>query len=155
MRRAFECLRVILVSPEIAVALLVLLLAIRYPETLVALSRLLRSPQLDASTLVLLGIPSSLVIGTYSLGIRVLRPGAGRNVLIQWPDYWQLRVRVFVAFGYAVAGLVGWIAGWYCVQLEMPIFGVALALGSVLVAAISFASVAIARIMVREVLDGQ
>lgn len=152
VRRASEVLRAVFISPELAIALAVAL-GVRFAatdaETLAA-----RLTSLDTSSaLTLLGLPLSLVVGSYALGQGVLHPEQGRQELVAWPNYWRLKTRVWIAISYSIGGVVVFWFGLYLIWKGWTRLGTPLSAAGLTGACVALGTVAIAAFRVREILD--
>jgi hypothetical protein len=104
----------------------------------------------------LLLLPIGLVAATYKWSDEIRNPAKdeSKKVLIDWPGYWRLKARTNAALVYTVLGTVGWIAGICATFLGHTATGPAVAMGSVLVALVSTATVAMARLTIKDILFG-
>lgn len=152
LKRCLELKRILLISPELLVALFIWLARERYPGWFAAVAAAFRTK--DQLPAYIGYLPFALVIGNYFLGQQLLHPGSsdGNKTLYQWPLYWALEVRVYISI--AVSTLCAGASLLFYVNyppLDDPSSGV-LILASVVVSTTSVATLFLAKTQLRRLL---
>jgi hypothetical protein len=150
MNRVLEFLRAVIISPEMLAGCLPFMVSSYWPEP-----ANFAAQQLASDTKWAIGIaaiPIGLLAATYAFGSDALSPTGHKKALLDWPDYWKLKMRIVVAFGYCLLGFAFIVCGVYLVAHESPVWGANLAIAGVLCAAAALASVALARLNIREII---
>ncbi len=144
--------RLILISPEFLIGLLVFYLFNEYPEVFVNITTKVKEE--SNITDVVSALPFSFVAVSYHLGMGVIRPGdeEENKVLYEWPYYWMLEHRFYGSLVICILCSLSII--W--LYINPTNLGDA-ALGGILVAAISISAttvflLAIARVTLRKIL---
>jgi hypothetical protein len=155
MRKVPEFLLVYLASFEVLVVVLAIAMRFWKPEWFVVAASLLGKDDLKLGHALLL-LPFGLVAATYKWSDEIRNPPKeeAKKLLIEWPGYWRLKARTNAALVYAVLGTGGWIAGIYATFQGHLATGPSVAIGSVVVALVSTASVAMARLTIKDILVG-
>lgn len=110
---------------------------------------------LDAEILIAaLGLPFFLLALTYKFSRNLLKAGGKRRILVEWPDYWKLRVVIRVALGFGAASCAAIVVGWLLVQQGYIVGGATTMLAALTVSSITLATVALAEIDEQDILDG-
>jgi hypothetical protein len=150
-----DALRATFVAPEILSCLLTVVVATRFSHALLWLAQEL-SPRDFGGKATFLGVPITLLVCTYVMSSGLLQPVGRRKDLVAWPGYWRLKLRVWVALAYSTLALLTFFVGWYIYQATPNRqLGAGLTLGGLLVSATSLVTVALARIQLPDVMDGQ
>ncbi|MDN5941074.1 MAG: hypothetical protein L0H94_04235 [Nitrospira sp.] len=150
MSRILEFLRAVIISPEMLAGCLPFVVSSYWPEPANFAAQQLASDTKWAFSIA--AIPLGLLAATYASGSDILSPTGGKKALLAWPDYWKLKMRIVVAFGYCLLGCALTICGVYFVAHQSPVWGGTLAIAGVLCAAAALASVALARLTIREII---
>jgi len=151
VKRLLDILRLLVVSPELATALVPFAAYMYAPS----LADVVVKPMKDglAFGLAAAALPLGMLAFNYKEGFDLLSLSGGRKVLLEWPDYPMLKGRLIAAFVWCIVGsFAGVIAVWMVATDTMPRVGVAVLIAGILVAAVSTATVALARISAREIL---
>jgi hypothetical protein len=151
VKRLLDILRLVVISPELAIALIPFAAYIYAPS----LADILVSPMKDslAFGLTAAALPLGMLAFNYKAGINLLSPTGGRKVLLEWPDYPMLKNRVIAAFVWCIGGSLAGLLGALMVSKDTAArLGVALVVSGILAAAASTATIALARITSREIL---
>lgn len=146
-----DLLRFIVISPELAIALVPLAAYIYAPW----LADVLVRPMKDglAFGLAAAALPLGMLAFNYREGFELISPSGGRKALLEWPDYPMLKARLIAAFVWCIAGsLAGVIAVWMVATDTRPRLGATVLIAGIFVSAASAATVALARITAREIL---
>lgn len=151
--KALDLVRAVLISAETAAALAVVAIANLWPRGLQVVGEFFATAE-PAVMATLFCAPVVVIVAMYGLGTKLLRPEKGRDVLVGWPDYWRLRLRVRVALVFGVVGCLGWFLGWVLLRLGQILWGTTIALASLTVALVALASVALAQHDLGDILDG-
>jgi hypothetical protein len=121
MKAIIEVLRAVFISPEIVAGSLPFVLSFYWSEPATFTVEQLAS---DAMWVVgTAAIPLTLLAATYSFGSEILSPSGPKKVLLSWPDYWKLKMRVVVALGFCFLGFMFVLCGAYMVQHQNPVWG--------------------------------
>lgn len=151
MRRTLDFLRLVFFSPELALALLPIAIYIYVPGW----ADLLLKPMGDGVGwgLSAAGLSLAMLAFNYKEGFELLSLSGGKKVLIEWPDYPQLKMRILVAFVWCLFGAVACFgATWMVVKNLQPLLGITLMVSGLLSAAAATATIALARFSLREIL---
>lgn len=149
MNRFTDFLRLVFVSPELLFALLPLAIYSYRPMW----ADILLTPMRDSVGwgLSAAGLSVAMLAFSYKEGFDLLSLSGKRKVLIEWPDYPQLKARVLIAFGWCLFGAFACIcATWMVAKVFHPFLGVTLLISGLLSAATATATIALARFSVRE-----
>lgn len=149
MNRILEFFRAVIISPEMLAVCLPFVVSSYWPEPANFAAQQLASDTKWAFSIA--AIPLGLLATTYAFGSDILSPTGGKKVLLAWPDYWKLKMRIVVAFGYCLLGCGLIVCGVYFVTHQNPVWGGNLAIAGVLCASAALASVALARLTIREI----
>lgn len=151
MRRTLDFLRLVFVSPELVLALLPIAIYTYTPDW----ADLLLAPMSDGLRwgLSAAGLSFAMLAFSYKESFELLSLSGGKKVLIDWPDYPKLKMRILVAFAWCLLGAVACVcATWMVAKSLQPLFGVTLMISGLLAAAASTATIALARFSLRELL---
>ena len=151
MEKLIDILRMIIISPEMAVSLIFILidrLPLKAGEIILSI---LGSDQKWAAGAIIL-IPVTLLVSCYKLGTKILSPKGKRKILLEWPGYWRLKYRVVFSQIVCIASLIASILGFFLVIEERSSRATMLIIGAWAVAATSVASIANAIWTAREIL---
>lgn len=102
-----------------------------------------------------LGLSLGMLAFSYKEGFDLLSLNGGRKVLIEWPDYPMIKVRVLLALGWCLVGVAAClISAWMVAKNLRPLLGITLLISGLLAAATATATatVALARFSLRELL---
>ena len=115
MDKVMDVLKMIILSPEMGVALSIAIIN-KLTESVgrIAFS-LLSSDQRWAISIVIL-IPITLLIACYKLGAEVLSPKGKRKILLEWPGYWRLKYRVIFSLIICIVSLIASILGFFLIM---------------------------------------
>ena len=102
----------------------------------------------------LIGVPVALIVATYRLGDSALNPQSesAKRLLVNWPNYWMLKARVLTSFAFGLISCVGVWIGWYLIVSARLGIGSLICVASYAVAVTTVASMALARLEVRDIL---
>lgn len=153
MSRIKEWLRVIILSPEVLVVAILIGIAVLKPSIFKQVGQLVESfdPKITA---VLIGFPFALTTLVYRIGKNILNPEEHRQVLIDWPEYEKLKITVFAAFVFCGASCVAIVVGWILVLLDHLTVGATMMISALFVSTITLATVAVAQLNGKDILDG-
>lgn len=155
MKRFIEVMRVTIISPEMAIAVTIGGAAARWPKVFSMLAGMVRFERIDTSVLALAAAPTALVVAAYKCTDEILRPNdEARRVLANWPGYLTLKTAAIVGILFAAAGELAWAVGLGMLQFNRPVAGAAIALGGLAVSVVAVSTLALARIQVRDIVDG-
>lgn len=148
MTRYIDFLRAGVVSLELLFALVPLAIYVYEP----AWADVLVKPMNDWIGWAL-GLSLGMLAFSYKEGFDLLSLNGGRKVLIEWPDYPMIKVRVLLALGWCLVGVAAClISAWMIAKNLRPLLGVTLLISGLLSAATATATVALARFSLRELL---
>ncbi|PUE56371.1 hypothetical protein B9Z45_09995 [Limnohabitans sp. 2KL-17] len=151
MSRITDFLRSVFVSPELLFALVPLAIYAYEPMW----ADMLHKPMSDSVGwgLSAAGLSIGMLAFSYKEAFDLLSLSGGRKVLIEWPDYPKLKVRVLIAFGWCVLGSIACIcATWMVAKAFQPLLGITLLISGIFSAATATATIALARFSLRELL---
>ena len=151
MNRFVDFVRSVFVSPELLFALVPFAIYAYQPTW----ADMLLKPMSDSVGwgLSAAGLSIGMLAFSYKEGFDLLSLSGGRKVLIEWPDYPKLKVRVLVAFGWCLMGAIASIvAMWMVAKQFHSLFGITLLISGILSAATATATIALARFSLRELL---
>lgn len=150
MRKCIEFLRAVFISPEMVAGGLPFVISFYWPEPATFVGQQFAS---DAKwALATATIPLGLFATTYGFGTDILSPSGAKKVLLSWPEYWKLKMRVVVALGLCLFGFVGGMLGVYLVLHQNLVWGATIIVAGMLLSASALASVALAKWAIREIL---
>jgi hypothetical protein len=151
VKQLIDTMRYIFVSPELASVLVPFAIFTFHPE----LADVLVKPMKDGIVfgLTATALPLAMLAFNYEKGFDLLSPKGARKVLLEWPGYPMVKGRVIASFVWCVIGIAACLLGvWMVATDSLPRMGVAFLVAGILVASASTATIAIARIKVRELL---
>ena len=151
MNRLTDFLRSVFVSPELLFALVPLAIYAYEPTW----ADMLLKPMSDSVGwgLSAAGLSIGMLAFSYKEGFDLLSLSGGRKVLIDWPDYPKLKMRVLGAFGWCLIGAFACIcATWMVAKAFHPLLGITLLISGMFAAATATATIALARFSLRELL---
>lgn len=151
MNRLTDFLRSMVVSPELMFALAPLAIYAYEPKW----ADMLLKPMSDSVAwgLSAAGLSIGMLAFSYKEGFDLLSLSGGRKVLIEWPDYSWLKVRVLGAFGWCLIGVFACLcATWMVTNGFHSLLGITLLISGMCSAATATATIALARFSLRELL---
>ena len=151
MNRVRDVIRALLLSPEV-VCVLIPLSAYTYAP---GLADVLIKPMRENLTFGLstAALPLAMLAFNYKESLELLSPTGTGNVLLEWPAYPMLKVRVLIALGWCGGGLLAVVAGVWMVEVDLrPQLGVAIVIAGVLAAGAATVTIGLARFRLRELL---
>lgn len=149
MRRTMDFFRLVLISPELALALIPIAIYFYAPDW----ADILLKPMGDGVGwgLSAAGLSLAMLAFSYKEGYELLSLSGGRKVLIEWPDYPRLKVRIVVAFVWCLFGAFACVgATWMVAKNSQPLLGITFMISGLLSAAAATATIALARFSLRE-----
>lgn len=141
--------RLVLISPELALALIPIAIYFYAPDW----ADILLKPMGDGVGwgLSAAGLSLAMLAFSYKEGYELLSLSGGRKVLIEWPDYPRLKVRIVVAFVWCLFGAFACVgATWMVAKNSQPLLGITFMISGLLSAAAATATIALARFSLRE-----
>lgn len=100
------------------------------------------------------GVASGCLAFCYQEGATILEPSGTGRVLLDWPGYFLLKNRVIASMCWCVFGVAGALAATWLVASGVGANGgAALLVASLLASVVSLASIALARLRIREILQ--
>jgi len=151
MSRLVDFVRLVFVSPELLFALVPFAIYAYEPTW----ADMLLKPMSDSIDwgLYAAGLSIGMLAFSYKEGFDLLSLSGGRKVLIEWPDYPRLKMRVMVAFGWCLIGAIASIvAMWMVAKQFHSLLGITLLISGIFSAATATATIALARFSLRELL---
>ena len=149
-----DSVRTFIMGPEMLAIAVVALFAEFLPQIAVLIGTKIQEGQFAVTSSVI-GAPVALTVGTWYLTRDLLRPSdEHRKTLVEWPEYWRLTLRAQCALLWTLVGVASASIGLVLVFALHPRIGAAAILSGVLVAAIATVTVALANLVVRDILDG-
>lgn len=150
MTRVIDVVRSVLVSPETAALLFTFLAYIYWPAPYLLLATQVGTDLKSGAEIA--AFPLSLIGLTYSLSSDLLSPQGARKRLLDWPDYWMLKVRVVVALAFCAMCLGMSLVGWYLMAAARSLWGSALIVAGYFCGSVTLSTVGLARWRARELL---
>jgi hypothetical protein len=152
--RLAEIARATVLSPELLVLLSTYLVYFFWPRWFMLLG--LKLQRADAGVLVtVVGAPVAATGLTWVTSKDLLHPSdSQRTILVEWPDYWRLRVRALLGLAWGVVGTVVTFIGVMLLLAGTPIRGGAVVFAGIAVAAATLLSAALAYLAMKDILDG-
>lgn len=151
MNKSVDIVRFTLLSPEVVVALLPLLAFYYCPSILDVLIKPMSEGigfGLSAAALSL-----GMLAFNYKEGLDLLAPTGAKKILLDWPDYPQLKARVLGTFVWCICGAISsFLAVWMVATNNNSRLGVAILFSGLLVSAVATATMGLARFAIREVI---
>lgn len=151
MKRLWDLLRVVVLSPELLAVLVCITLQFSVPDWLDVVAK----PMKDgiAFGLAGAGIAVAALAFCYKQGDDILSPQGHLKTLLEWPHYFMLKARVIAALARCSAGIGGSLAAtWMAASGSAADLAPMVLIAAVLVAAIAVATTALARYRIRELL---
>lgn len=151
MNRVKDFLRLVFISPELLFGLVPLAIYAYEPTW----ADILLKPMSDGVGwgLSAAGLAIGMLIFSYKESYDLLSLSGGRKLLIEWPDYPMLKVRILVALGWClVGGSACLISAWMVAKDFYPLLGITFLISGLIAAATASASIALARFSLRELL---
>ncbi len=151
MKRFKDFLRWMFVSPELLFALVPAAIHVYEPTW----ADMLLKPMSDSVGwgLSAAGLSIGMLAFCYKEGFDLLSLSGGRKVLIEWPDYPELKARILGAFGWCLIGVAAClISVWMVAKNLHPLLGITVLISGLIAAATASATVALARFRLRELL---
>lgn len=151
MKRPMDLFQLALVSPEVVAALMPLVAYTYAPNW----ADILLKPMSEGVGwgLAAAGIPLAMLAFNYKEGFDLLSLSGGKKVLIEWPGYPALKVRILASFAWCLVGAAAcFVATWMVASNQRPQLAIVLLLGGLLAAATATATVGLARFRLRELL---
>jgi hypothetical protein len=151
MKRFGDFLRLIFISPEVGALLLPFVAYTYVPEW----GDVFLKPMIDSVTwgLSAAGMSIGLLVFNYSEGKDLLSPSGGKKLLIAWPGYPALKARWLAALAWCVLGAFAClIATWMVASQLAPRLAITVLTSGIVAAAVSTATVGLARFRLREIL---
>jgi hypothetical protein len=151
MKRLVDGIRLSLLSPEVVAALLPFVVLLYEPNWASVLVR----PMKEGLTfgLTAAGLALAAAAFCYREGGDILEPSGAKAVLLEWPGYFMLKVRVIASLTWCAIAIGAALAATWMVASDVaPQLGATVLVAGVLAAAASAASIALARYRIRELL---
>lgn len=155
MKKLLDVLRFILISPEMAIGLVVFFSLVDFPDMAKFVSSYIFNQDMDLEDYVkLLGLPVTALVLTYKFGDSILNPEEkeNREKLKQWPKYWMLKNRIYYSLTVSVLSLLGSLGSWYYALNINLINGTILLLIFWSVSLACFATVSLAKLSIKDIL---
>lgn len=144
-------MRLVLISPELLFALVPLAIYTYEPNW----ADILLKPMSDGVGwgLSAAGLAIGMLLFSYKESFDLLSLSGRRKILIDWPDYPMLKVRILVALGWClVGGSACLISVWMVAKGIYPLLGITFLISGLIAAATASASIALARFSLRELI---
>lgn len=151
MRRTLDFFRLVVISPESLLAFIPIVIYVYAPDWV----DILLKPMGDGVGwgLSAAGLSLAMLAFSYKEGFELLSLSGGKKVLIEWPDYPRLKVRIVVAFVWCLFGAFACVgATWMVAKNSQPLLGITFMISGLLSAAAATATIALARFSLRELL---
>jgi len=153
MLRIKEWLWVVFVSYEMLAIVVVSGVAFLWPCLPRQIGQMFEGmdPEIQIS---IIAFPFLLIGLVFKFSKDILNPGEHRKVVVEWEDYWKLKVIIQAALGFSAASCVVMIVGLFFVFQSYLAVGAAMIVASLSVSCITLVSVALALINEQDILDG-
>jgi hypothetical protein len=146
-----DTVRFTIISPEIVIALLPFLIFSYFPSVVDVLIKPMKEG--FGFGLGAVAIPLGMLAFNYKEGLDMLAPTGGKKILLDWPDYPQLKARVVASFIWCIFGASGaLLAVWMVASDTLPRLGITILIAGILASAVSTATIGLARFAIREVI---
>lgn len=152
LNKVKDLFRAIFVSPEVLVALIMIVIYLIFPYSFeFAGSRFKAEQELWKYLALLPGIPFAWIIKET---LSVLFPMKDSNrIIANWPDFWRLKYRVYIACGWTFLCCAGGLSAWLMNNVwSLSTVGL-LYLSSMAISFVSAATIFLARTNVRQLLE--
>lgn len=149
MRRILDFFRLVIVSPELVMALLPIAVYVYSPGW----ADILLKPMGEGVGwgLSAAGLCLGMLAFIHKEGFELLSLAGGKKVLIEWPDYSQLKMRILVSFVWCLLGAFACVgATWMVAKNSHPLLGITFMISGLLSAAAATATITLARFSLRE-----
>jgi len=143
-------IRITIISPEMVAALSPFLMYTYLPQLL----EILLQPMKESLGfgLTAIAFPLAMLAFNYKECLDMIGNVGTRKILLEWPDYPQLKARMIVSFAWCVVGAIAVISAVFMVAANIfPRLAVAILIAGTLAAATAAATVALARFSLREI----
>lgn len=151
MNKFRDTVRFILISPEIVIALFPFLIFSYWPSVVDVLIKPMKEG--FGFGLGAVAIPLGMLAFNYKEGLDMLAPTGGKKILLNWPDYPQLKARVVASFIWCTFGaLSAFLAVWMVANDAHSRLGITILLAGILASAASTATIGLARFTIREII---
>ena len=153
MKRVIEFFRVIVISPELLIVLLVVIFAEYSPMPIVKIGARIKSDQELWKYLPV--IPTAILVWAFTQAKDILFPhGSSSNKeLLDWPLYWKLKLRVLISMGWMLFSVISALAVWFF-KNDVSELGIGIVFCiSVSVSLVVAVSMWLAMLMIRQIID--
>lgn len=151
-KRLFDFFRMIIASPELLAAMVVLFLLQlipQLPEVLLAMVDIGdRSIKIS-----ILGVPIIMTLGCYKICSEILNPSEHKAHLYTWPDFWLLRNRILMTLGISVLSCLISSIGVGLITIGEKHLGVPVIAASLTALVVSIIHAVLAKIALTEILN--
>ncbi len=155
MKKVLDFIRFFFISPEFVLGITIFTTLILFPEIAKFVSSYIFNTEMKWNDyLKLLGIPTTSVIFTYKFGDIILNPEDKKNrvTLKKWSKYWMLKNRIWFAIIISVLSLLGSLWSWYYAVNTDITYGTIFLMTFWSVSLISFSTVALAKLSIKDIL---
>jgi len=153
MKYVIELLRIVVISPELLLVLVILGLAEYYPLPLSKIGSKIKTDQELWKYLPV--IPTTILVWALAQTKDILFPhGSSSNrELLDWPLYWKLKLRVVVSLSIIMLSIISSLAVWFFKNEVSDLrIGVVFCI-SALVSVIVAVTIWLAVVMIRQITD--
>lgn len=151
MKKIADFIRMVLVSPEVTTGILVWAIYLRYPQVFLYFLPSFRSDE-QWKLPALIAIPIALLLATYHLGSDILSPQGKRAIILDWPDYWRLKMRVVWCLLLCIFSILATVVGYYLMHKTNDVKGLVVVITSWAISAVAVITAAYAKWTTREIL---
>ena len=153
MEKIKDIVRFIFISPEVIIGLIVYILLNSFQVIPIFISKYLFADTADVKW-VLFGVTLPLIWYIYKFSEDILNPSKDENreVLKKFPKYWMLKNRVYYSIVLAIIALLVTLFAFYYAHNIDKTYGTTVLLTSWSVVLVCFASVALAKLSIKDIL---
>ena len=150
MNRIIDILRMVTVSPEIMIGCFIWGCYCWYPQIFMDFLPIFSSDD-QWKLPALVAVPIALLAAAYNIGSDILSPQGKRVVILDWPDYWRLKIRVIWCLTICLISVVATIIGYYIIHKFNHVNGFVIIIISWSISATALMTGAYAKWSVREI----
>lgn len=151
MKRIIDILRVILISPEFLILLIVLVLQIYKADWLILIGKQFQSNNEIWKFLPTLPMLFTSLVFKFGKNIRI--PLENNKQLYQWDEYYRITDRVHIGIYISILSSIGAISVWLLIDIISNLYIGIIFISSIGISGFSALTMYLASISIREVLD--
>jgi len=151
VKRIIDILRVILISPEFLILLIVLVLQIYKADWLILIGKQFQSNNEIWKFLPTLPMLFTSLVFKFGKNIRI--PLENNKQLYQWDEYYRITDRVHIGIYISILSSIGAISVWLLIDIISNLYIGIIFISSIGISGFSALTMYLASISIREVLD--